>query len=100
MQIDMEKVVLQFGATYKRLWTHATNGVYSVKMATKLLLNHEVIFDKELCVSLWNSLLPSKVGILGWRACLDRLQTKDQLARRCIILNLVSLDCDLCSSHI
>ncbi|XP_022015115.1 uncharacterized protein LOC110914639 [Helianthus annuus] len=61
-------------------WRHESDGKFSVSSIKKLLsavnrINPERVFE-------WNNWVPKKVGIVAWRAEMERLPTKCALVRR------------------
>lgn len=48
------------------------------------------------CSKIWRCDVPSKVHILVWKVLLNRLQTRDTLVRRGIIVNEFERGCGLC----
>ncbi|GKF46752.1 RNA-directed DNA polymerase, eukaryota, reverse transcriptase zinc-binding domain protein [Tanacetum coccineum] len=71
-------------------------GIFKVKTLSKkiqnLLLNNSAL-GKHHC---WNSLIPRKVNICVWRASLDRLPSRANLAMRGVELS--STSCPFCES--
>ncbi|KAJ0923638.1 putative RNA-directed DNA polymerase [Helianthus annuus] len=78
----------------KDVWSWASDptGAFSVKSVKKLLnnsYNQPMVNNFE-----WNSWVPRKVNIFGWRTAIDRLPTRAALARRNI--SMASTCCPLC----
>ncbi|GJR24031.1 RNA-directed DNA polymerase, eukaryota, reverse transcriptase zinc-binding domain protein [Tanacetum coccineum] len=77
-------------------WAGEASGIFKVKTLSKkiqnLLLNNCAL-GKHHC---WNSLIPRKVNICVWRASLDRLPSRANLATRGV--DLSSTSCPFCES--
>ncbi|GKV39118.1 hypothetical protein SLEP1_g46930 [Rubroshorea leprosula] len=82
----LEGVKLKEGAGDVWKWIHATDGKYGVKIAYDFLATSEGVLENQMCKLIWCRLVPSKVAFFGWRLCLDRLPTKDNLQKRGIVL--------------
>ncbi|XP_058764618.1 uncharacterized protein LOC131638082 [Vicia villosa] len=72
------------------VWSLGATGGYVVgEFYNKLLSEYRVVVEqldvKEALKVLWQSWMPLKVKIFGWRLLKDRLATKEQLIRRGII---------------
>ncbi|XP_058726594.1 uncharacterized protein LOC131597954 [Vicia villosa] len=85
------------------VWWPNHNGVFSVKSCYNSLRNRdeEDIMDVQsisVLKVMWQSNIPSKIKIFGWRTMLNRLATKDQLAKRNIIRNEADKVCIVCNS--
>ncbi|XP_057427039.1 uncharacterized protein LOC130720416 isoform X1 [Lotus japonicus] len=86
------------GRTDKWVWVPGEEGIYTVNSAYLVLqvpgleeVNH--VFD-----SIWAAPIPSNVRAFVWRLLLDRIQTRDNLFRRRVILNSEDVGCPLCLS--
>lgn len=51
---------------------------------------------QKLWKRLWNACVPGKVKIRAWRACLDSLPRRSNLAKRQVVVNNL---CGFCGSH-
>ncbi|GKU90755.1 hypothetical protein SLEP1_g4707 [Rubroshorea leprosula] len=91
----LEGVKLKEGAGDVWKWIHATDGKYGVNIAYDFLATSEGVLENQMCKLIWCRLVPSKVAFFGWRLCLDRLPTKDNLQKRGIVLQ-EGLLCDFC----
>ncbi|GLT67704.1 hypothetical protein SLA2020_399930 [Shorea laevis] len=65
-----------------------------------MLSNCNRILDKQICVRLWNNLLPSQISCFGWRLLLNGLLTMDALLGRGIQLENNAMLCLLCLEEI
>ncbi|GKU89920.1 hypothetical protein SLEP1_g3989 [Rubroshorea leprosula] len=63
-------------------WRHAMDGRYVVKIAYDYLDSMEGVLEDQRCKLIWCRLVPSKVAFFGWRLCLNRLPTKENLQKR------------------
>ncbi|KAJ0510483.1 putative reverse transcriptase zinc-binding domain-containing protein [Helianthus annuus] len=76
-------------------WKYETNGYFSVASIKKVLSS--VGRTRIDSVFEWNNWVPKKVGIVAWRAEMERLPTKSALARRNVpVSNRV---CALCGEY-
>lgn len=72
------------------------DGHYSVKSAYDLISGLDTTVGVTVFSKLWKACAPSNAVALGWRVLLDRLQTKENLARRNIPTG--NLSCPWCGS--
>lgn len=79
-------------------WTWNNNSAvpYSVKEVYAMLLQQQEQQEPDIFSTLWSSLIPSKVNAFRWRLLLNRVQTKDNLAKWGIIPQGGNLNCGLC----
>ncbi|GLU04440.1 hypothetical protein SLE2022_215870 [Rubroshorea leprosula] len=82
----LEGVKLKEGAGDVWKWVHVMDGKYGVKLAYDFLASTERVLEDQMCKLIGCRLVPSKVAFLGWRLCLDRLPTKENLQKRGILL--------------
>ncbi|GKV29432.1 hypothetical protein SLEP1_g38359 [Rubroshorea leprosula] len=82
----LEGVKLKEGAGDVWKWIHVMDGKYGVKIAYDFLATSKGVLEDQMCKLIWCRLVPSKVAFFGWRLCLDRLPTKDNLQKRGIVL--------------
>ncbi|KAJ0870350.1 putative reverse transcriptase zinc-binding domain-containing protein [Helianthus annuus] len=80
----------QSGETWS--WVPDPKGTFSVKSVKKLLHRSSPPIGE--CCFTWNSWVPRKVNIFGWRMALDRLPTQVALAHRNISMS--SICCPFC----
>ncbi|GKV11786.1 hypothetical protein SLEP1_g23006 [Rubroshorea leprosula] len=83
----LEGVNLKEGAGDVWKWVHGLDGKYGVKLAYDFLASSETVLENQLCKLIGCRLVPSKVAFFGWRLCLDRLPTKENLQKRGILLH-------------
>ncbi|XP_022031654.1 uncharacterized protein LOC110932641 [Helianthus annuus] len=76
-------------------WEAEANGVFSVNSVRKLLASKRQ--SDAGFKFLWNSWVPLKVNVFGWKASLDRIPTKEALSK-CIIIN--PLSCSFCNEAV
>ncbi|GKV24765.1 hypothetical protein SLEP1_g34334 [Rubroshorea leprosula] len=81
-------------------WRHDVEGRYVVKIAYEFLAPEERLLEGQLCNLIWCKLVPSKVGFLGWRLCLDRLPTRWNLWKRGVMLQGEGMVCGLCKEGV
>ena len=86
-------------------WLHTKSGEYTVKSGyhtTRLISKQKAdkgessggVIGGSVWVKLWKLKIPTKIKVFGWRACLDILPTRENLARRRIIEDV---GCGVCS---
>ncbi|GKV27657.1 hypothetical protein SLEP1_g36796 [Rubroshorea leprosula] len=92
----LEGVNLKEGAGDVWKWIHGLDGKYGVKIAYDFLASSETVLENQLCKLIGCRLVPSKVAFFGWRLCLDRLPTKENLQKRGILLHEGVL-CEFCN---
>ncbi|XP_058751979.1 uncharacterized protein LOC131625099 [Vicia villosa] len=90
-------------ATDMVIWRHNQDGVFSVKSCYSLIRdrNKEDILPNETLKALmmvWETNIPSKIKVFGWRVLLNRLPSRDQLVKRKIIQNDEEKVCVLCAA--
>uniref|UniRef100_A0A251TWR6 Putative reverse transcriptase zinc-binding domain-containing protein n=1 Tax=Helianthus annuus TaxID=4232 RepID=A0A251TWR6_HELAN len=73
-------------------WVLDGSGKFTVRSIKEHLVLHRYSIPEY--VHRWNNWVPKKVGILTWRANLDRLPTRCALARRNI--NVPNVLCPMC----
>lgn len=82
------------GQKDKWSWIKEGNGIFSVCSAYEALA-FDVSWEEEPCFKLlWKAQAPSNAIALGWKVLLDRIQTKDNLVHRNILI--ADLSCPLC----
>ncbi|XP_058776656.1 uncharacterized protein LOC131650976 [Vicia villosa] len=83
------------------VWWPSTS-CFSVKSAFDRL---SIGWDQALTLSveklaalklIWKSKTPSNIQLFGWRLFHNRLQTRDELAKRCVLSGALNLACPLC----
>ncbi|XP_057419153.1 uncharacterized protein LOC130713398 [Lotus japonicus] len=79
------------------VWTLEGDGHYSVKSAYDLISGLDTTAGVTIFSKLWKACAPSNAVALGWRVLLNRLQTKENLARRNIPIG--NLSCPWCGSE-
>lgn len=78
-------VTLQVDRVDRWIWRLDTSSTYSVRSAYNYL-NVQALVDLVVPVSsLWHKDVPLKVVLFAWRLFRDRLPSKDNLFRRCVI---------------
>ncbi|GKV27596.1 hypothetical protein SLEP1_g36755 [Rubroshorea leprosula] len=77
----LEGVKLKEGAGDVWKWVHVMDGKYVVKLAYDFLASTERVLEDQMCKLIGCRLVPSKVAFFGWRLCLDRLSTKNNLQK-------------------
>ncbi|GKV46852.1 hypothetical protein SLEP1_g53813 [Rubroshorea leprosula] len=82
----LEGVKIKKGAGDVWKWVHVMDGQYGVKLAYDFLASTERVLEDQMCKLIGCRLVPSKVAFFGWRLCLDRLPTKNNLQKRGILL--------------
>ncbi|GKV29207.1 hypothetical protein SLEP1_g38153 [Rubroshorea leprosula] len=82
----LEGVKLKEGAGDVWKWVHGMDGKYEVKLAYDFLATTEGVLEDQMCQLIGCRLVPSKVAFFGWRLCLDRLPTKENLQKCGILL--------------
>ncbi|GKV49313.1 hypothetical protein SLEP1_g56069 [Rubroshorea leprosula] len=92
----LENVKLKEGAGDVWKWVHVLDGKYGVKLAYDFLAPMKSVLEDQLCKLTGCRLVPSKVAFFGWRLCLDRLPTKENLQKRGILLQEGEL-CEFCN---
>jgi hypothetical protein len=84
-------------------WKLEDNGIYSVSSAylklEEVVLQEDLwgVEEKRVFENMWRSPAPSKVIAFGWRALLNRIPTRDNLALRNALPQEVSSLCVLCN---
>ena len=76
----------------------AQNGTFSVRNLYAKAVNqmdYGVTVDRLIC-SVWQKLAPPKVEFMAWLALLNKLNTKDRLARRRVIPTEMNI-CTFCN---
>ncbi|GKV26502.1 hypothetical protein SLEP1_g35790 [Rubroshorea leprosula] len=81
-------------------WRYEVEGRYVVKTAYEYLAPEDRLLEKHLCKVIWCKMVPSKVGIFGWRLCLDRLPTRWNLRKRGVVLQEDGIVCGLCKEGV
>ncbi|XP_058742175.1 uncharacterized protein LOC131614631 [Vicia villosa] len=71
-------------------WFKSTTGSYSVSSGYELFSasSSNISYEAESLATfkiIWKSFVPSKIQVLGWRCVIDRLATREQLAKRGIL---------------
>lgn len=86
------------------VWWSDSNG-FSIK-STFSRLYYCVEQEFQSCLDLkmalkyvWKSNVPSNIKVFVWRLLLNRLQTRDEIANRGVILGVYNLVCSLCLGH-
>ncbi|GLT30237.1 hypothetical protein SLA2020_050500 [Shorea laevis] len=82
----LEGVQLNEGVGDVWKWVHVKDGRYVVKLAYDFLASTEHVLEDQMCKLIGCKLVPSKVAFFGWRLCLDRFPTKENLQKRGILL--------------
>ncbi|GKV51081.1 hypothetical protein SLEP1_g57759 [Rubroshorea leprosula] len=95
----LEGVHLKEGVGDVWKWVHEIEGKYVVKIAYDLLASTECVLEDQMCKLIWCRWVPSKVAFFGWRLCLNRLPTKENLQKRGIQLQ-VGAFCDCCNENV
>ncbi|GLT74584.1 hypothetical protein SLA2020_463720 [Shorea laevis] len=96
LEKTLEGVNLKEGIGDVRQWVHGMDGRYGVKQAYDFLAPTECVLEDQMCKLVWCKLVPSKVTFFGWRLCLDRLPTKENLQKCGIQLQEGAL-CEYCN---
>ncbi|XP_058750269.1 uncharacterized protein LOC131623286 [Vicia villosa] len=83
-------------------WWPSREGVFTVKSCCSLMricqLEDVVEANRLAAINrIWKSSVPSKIKVFGWRFFLNRLPTKDQLAKRNVLHRIEDKLCVLCS---
>ncbi|GLT81644.1 hypothetical protein SLE2022_000820 [Rubroshorea leprosula] len=81
-------------------WRYEVEGRYVVKTAYEYLAPEDRLLEEQLCKVIWCKMVPSKVGIFGWRLCLDRLPTRWNLRKRGVVLQEDGIVCGLCKEGV
>ena len=89
----------------KQVWALTNNGLFSIRSAYKLAI--EIRPDAQVGSgsdgshlrrfwrSIWSCNIPHKICHFAWRACRDMLPTKENLARRKVLLDSCCDECKL-----
>ncbi|PWA40745.1 RNA-directed DNA polymerase, eukaryota, Reverse transcriptase zinc-binding domain protein [Artemisia annua] len=78
------------------IWALDQEGMFSVA-CTRKHIDNLLLYSGDLPTR-WNTLVPIKVNILGWRIRMDRLPTREKLDQKGI--DLPSLLCPVCDTYI
>jgi len=78
-------IVLQENISDDWRWLLDPSHVYSVRGAYRFLTNSGELVDRTLVDDIWHKQIPSKVSLMVWRLLRDRLPTKDNLVRMCVL---------------
>ncbi|GKU92853.1 hypothetical protein SLEP1_g6524 [Rubroshorea leprosula] len=81
-------------------WRYEVEGRYVVKTAYESLAPEDRLLEEQLCNVIWCKMVPSKVGVFGWRLCLDRLPTRWNLRKRGVVLQEDGMVCGLCKEGV
>ncbi|GLT34074.1 hypothetical protein SLA2020_086180 [Shorea laevis] len=100
MEKALEGVLIKKGVGDVRKWIHAIDGRYVVKLAYDFLASTECVLEDQMCKLIWCRLVPSKVAFFGWRLCLDRLPTKENLQKRGVQFQEEDIFCKYCSGKV
>ncbi|XP_058745931.1 uncharacterized protein LOC131618790 [Vicia villosa] len=84
------------------VWFHQGEATYSVSggysVARSCSNNPSLNAADLLAVNqIWNTQVPSKIHVFGWRCIKDRIATREQLLKRGILINFDSNVCPLCN---
>lgn len=79
------------------VWIKESDGKYSVKSAYEAIAGSDPA-GEEVFKLLWKAVVPSNSIALGWKALINRIQTKDNLVKRGI--SIVDPCCSLCSGPV
>lgn len=87
----------------KIMWLKNTKGLFLVKSAYGVAMqvrrgegwieNSSGCIGKQVWRALWKLRIPNKVKVFGWRACLEILPTRMNLARRKVVVDNICLNC-------
>ena len=77
-------------------WALTKDGIYSVRSAYAKIQEHAVLISDKSFSILWSLPIPSSAAALVWKLFLDRLQTRDNLRKRAILVDLADCLCPLC----
>lgn len=82
-------------------WKEGNLGVYSVKSAYQLISSSNSLLTygtiaNPLFRNLWKCNVPSKVIALSWRIILNRLQIRENLLKRGVIMETKNVKCVFC----
>lgn len=92
LMLLLQNVSLQVDRIDRWIWQLDTSAIYTVRSAYNYL-NIESPIDTVVPVhSLWHKDVSLKVVLFAWRLFRDRLPTKDNLLRRCV-LDINALNC-------
>lgn len=78
-------------------WIITEDGKFSVNSAFHILNDRDATEENRVFKSLWKIPAPSNVIAFGWRALLGRLQTRDNLVKRNIIIAGQDSQCVFCN---
>ncbi|KAL8530201.1 hypothetical protein ACS0TY_007312 [Phlomoides rotata] len=100
MNIDRYKISHDVEDTWR--WVHATNGIYSTKLAYNNLIKERVGTGgvaenkKKAFKKLWKGWAPKKATIIVWKSFRERLATVDNLCTRGMEFSDEEALCPLC----
>ena len=94
----LQNVNLQVDKEGRWLWTLESSNDFTVRSAYKVLTPHHQIDTMVSTKVLWHKDIPLKVVLFVWRLFRDRLQTKDNLYRRRVIMSDDTLCVGGCAS--
>ncbi|GLT35235.1 hypothetical protein SLA2020_097040 [Shorea laevis] len=100
LEKELEGVQIKEGVEDVWKWVHAMDGRYVVKLAYDFLASTECVLEEQMCTLIWCRLVPSKVVFFGWRMCLDRLPTKENLQKRGVQFQEEDVFCKYCNGMV
>lgn len=80
------------------IWSPCKNGSFTVKSFVLELEKSEENCPKDVIKGIWQGLVPHRIEIFTWLALLDKLNTRDKLARIGILQHSEAI-CVLCNEH-
>lgn len=78
-------------------WIKENDGRYSVSSGYDIIAGSKSEFEEDAFKVLWKIKGPSNAILVGWKVIIDRIQSKENLAKRNV--PLTDLLCPLCSSE-
>ena len=92
LQQLLDKVILRPDSEDRNIWAPDKNGKFSVKSVTYELAKFTSTAHLDSVNNIWRGLVPHRIEIFTWIACLEKLNTRAKLAK----LNIIPPTEDLC----
>ena len=96
LQALLEEVCLSFESSDEFIWAFCKSGSFSVKSFSHEMAKHDAINSQNIRINIWRGLVPPRIEIFAWLACLGKLNTRAKLAK----LNIIDPNqvlCPLCN---
>lgn len=98
LQSILDNVCLSLMNNVTYIWAHYKCDLFTVKSFTLELAKSQKPNHQDTIINTWRGLVPPRVEIFVWLACLSKLNTKAKLAQLNIIPTSPDL-CPLCNEH-